>query len=154
MFDAAADETTELARQLLLDHGRHPRHFHDNPDATHIGSAHNPLCGDEVTLYLAIAADRIAHASFLGHGCALSTASASLLADRLVNTPLSDALRLTERFTHFMADRAAPVIDSLEKFTAFAGARQFPSRVKCALLPFVALQRALPNKPAMPPKAL
>ena len=81
----------ELYQDIILDHGRHPRNFRTLDAPTHFAHGHNPLCGDRVTVFLAIDGDRIADVSFEGRGCAISTASASLMTEILKGKTLDEA---------------------------------------------------------------
>src|SRR5436853_7751313 len=93
MSDSGMD-LRELYQDIILDHGRHPRNFHALEQPTHLARGHNPLCGDRVTVYLAVEGDRIADVSFEGRGCAISTAAASLMDAVLKGERIEDAKRL------------------------------------------------------------
>ena len=93
-----SDDLRELYQDIILDHGRHPRNFHALEHPTHLARGHNPLCGDRVTVYLAVNGDRIADVSFEGRGCAISTASSSLMTEVLKGKTLDEARRLFAQF--------------------------------------------------------
>lgn len=140
------NELLDLYRELILDHARSPRHFGRLEHATHQASGINPLCGDKLRLYLQVDAEnRIENSSFEGSGCAISVASASLLADTIIGQPVDKAeawfATVTRRLTE---DEPAEFEDAdLEKLKALDGVREFPSRVKCATLAWHALHSAL-----------
>src|SRR4029077_149382 len=106
MSDAGMD-LRELYQDIILDHGRHPRNFHALEHPTHLARGHNPLCGDRVTVYLAIEGDRIADVSFEGRGCAISTAAASLMTEVLKGKTLDDARALSAH-SHAAVTGATP----------------------------------------------
>ena len=143
------DELRELYRELILDHAKSPRHFGKLDDATHSAQGINPLCGDKLTLYLALDDGNVRDAAFEGSGCAISVASASLLTDTIIGAPVDTALNyfdaVTSRLTseHSAAERAD--LD-LDKLRALDGVREFPSRVKCATLAWHALHSAIQGK--------
>ena len=149
---AKQDEVYDLYRQLILDHARNPRHFGRLDDATHSAEGINSLCGDKLTMYFRIDADRrIDEARFEGSGCAISVASASLLADTVVGLSVEKAEALfdlvTMRLKSVRADNNEKLDSNLdfpsEKLRALDGVREFPSRVKCATLAWHALHSAL-----------
>lgn len=140
------DELRDLYRELILDHSRSPRHFGKLADATHTAEGINPLCGDKLRLYLRLDQDdMIADASFEGSGCAISVASASLLTDIVIGTPVSAALDLFQAVKNHLtaADPAALEPIDLGKIRALDGVREFPARVKCATLAWHALNSAI-----------
>ena len=93
-----SDDLRELYQDIILDHGRHPRNFHAIEHPTHLARGHNPLCGDRVTVYLRVNGDRIDDVSFEGRGCAISTASSSLMTEVLKGKTLDEARRLFAQF--------------------------------------------------------
>ncbi len=140
------DELRDLYRELILDHARSPRHFGKLEDATHTAEGINPLCGDKLRLFVRLDdAGVISAASFEGSGCAISVASASLLADMIIGMTAEQALEyfaaVTTRLTSAGGD-IEPALD-LGKIRALDGVREFPSRVKCATLAWHALNSAL-----------
>src|ERR1700704_6738486 len=98
MSSETAMDLRELYQDIILDHGRHPRNFHALEHPTHLARGHNPLCGDRVTVYLAIDGDRISDVSFEGRGCAISTASSSLMTEVLKGKTLDEARQLFAQF--------------------------------------------------------
>lgn len=137
MSTAALDE---LYRAAILDHGRSPRCMGKLADATHEGSDANRLCGDAVTIRLRVAGGRIDEARFEGEGCAISQASASMLAEALCGKRIDDAALLASDLRSALeaAGVPAPGLAGL-----LAGVRAFPERISCALLSIHALERAL-----------
>ena len=130
-------DLTDLYQELILDHNRRPRNFGALPDATRTAQGHNPLCGDQLTLYVQLDGDRIAAISFEGSGCAISKASASLMTDAVKGGTVAEAIALFERFHAMVTTPIGQTIDdaSLGKLAVFAGVREFPVRVKCARSP-------------------
>jgi len=134
----------ELYRQVLVDHSRSPRNFRAMGEASRKVEGYNRLCGDQITMYVRLDDDRIADISFQGSGCAISTASASLLTEAVKGKTRAEARTLFEGFRDLVTTRAprAP----LGKLTAFSGVADYPVRVKCATLAWHALRSALEGK--------
>lgn len=135
----------ELYQEVIFDHNRKPRNFHPMPDADHHADGHNPLCGDQLTVYLRLENDVVADASFVGHGCAISTASASLMTEAIKGKPVAEVEALFRDF-HAMLTEAPDATDDepdLGKLAVFAGVREFPARVKCATLAWHTLHNAI-----------
>ena len=123
----------DLYQEVILDHNRRPRNFRAIEDGRK-AEGYNPLCGDRLTVYLRIENGRIEDASFLGSGCAISKASASLMTESVKGKTLEEARELFERFHQMITRSPEQPINDLGKLTALAGIRQFPIRVKCASL--------------------
>lgn len=137
----------ELYQQIILDHSRNPHNFRRLPDANHSAQGFNPLCGDKVTVDVRVADGRIAAATFEGSGCAISQASASLMTDAVTGKTLVAAETMLDEFHSMLTGASAPVDPkSLGKLAAFAGVRDYPSRVKCATLCWHTLKAALSDK--------
>jgi nitrogen fixation NifU-like protein len=140
----------DLYQEVILDHNRTPHNFRriENADKTALG--HNPLCGDQLTLYLTLDGDRIADIAFLGSGCAISKASASIMTDALKGKTLAEAEALHERFHALLTGPPDQKADTagLGKLAVFAGVREFPVRVKCATLAWHTAQSALQGEKA------
>ena len=136
----------ELYQSVILDHNKRPRNFREPAGANRRADGLNPLCGDKVTVYLVVDGDRVADAGFSGAGCAISTASASLMTEAIKGRPMAEIEALFERF-HALVTAAptapAPADDALGKLAVFGGVREFPMRVKCATLSWHALRQAL-----------
>ncbi|MBZ0271450.1 SUF system NifU family Fe-S cluster assembly protein [bacterium] len=142
----------ELYQEVILDHNKNPRNFHDMPEATNRADGFNPLCGDKVTIFLKLDGDRIADVSFIGSGCAISTASASLLTQALKGKTLGEANALFSVFHELVTGDPTdePDISRAGKLAVFAGVREYPTRVKCATLAWHTLQAAVERKAAEP----
>lgn len=137
----------ELYQEVILDHNKNPRNAFKMTDANCQAEGFNPLCGDRLTLYLRIKNDKIEAASFEGTGCAISTASASLMTEYLKNKTIEDAKALFENFHHLMlAESIENAPNKLGKLNVLAGVREFPARVKCATLPWHTLKAALQHE--------
>ncbi|HZS83038.1 MAG TPA: SUF system NifU family Fe-S cluster assembly protein [Stellaceae bacterium] len=138
----------ELYQDIILDHSRHPRNARAIAQPSHFAHGHNPLCGDRVTIYLALEGDRIADVSFEGRGCAISTASASLMTEILKGKSIAEAETLFRSFHAKVTGGEAPAApesleDDLDRLEPLTGVKAFPVRVKCATLPWHALEAAL-----------
>jgi nitrogen fixation NifU-like protein len=118
------------------------------PDATHKADGHNPLCGDEVTVFLHIEGDTIEKVSFDGQGCAISKASASLMTLRLKGRSIEDAKRAISEVRALLSgtEQAVPDLESMGDLAALAGVRKFAVRVKCATLAWHTLEAALAGR--------
>lgn len=135
-------ELNDLYRDVILDHNRRPRNFGPLEPANAGAEGVNPLCGDRLTLRLNLAGDRIADIRFEGQGCAISTASASLMTEAVKGKTRTEALALFERVHRLLTDDAADGED-LGKLAALSGVREYPARVKCASLCWHTLASAL-----------
>lgn len=134
----------DLYQDVILDHGKSPRNFRALAGDCRLARGHNPLCGDRVDLYLRLdPAGLIEELTFQGSGCAISTASISMMTQALKGRSAAAARELFERF-HDMLTRDAPVDqDGLGKLAVFAGVKDYPNRVKCATLGWHTLKAAL-----------
>jgi len=135
-------ELSELYRDVILDHNRKPRNFGALESADASVEGFNPLCGDRLTLRLKLSGDEIADIRFEGQGCAISTASASLMTEAVKGKTRDQALKLFERIHSLLTDDSAPA-DELGKLAALSGVREYPARVKCASLCWHTLATAL-----------
>ena len=138
------DDLTDLYQQVILDHSKSPRNFRKLEGANRTAQGHNPLCGDNVTLYLIMEGDVVKEVSFHGSGCAISKASASLLTDALKGKRTDEVNLLFGQIREMMT--TGKVNDELGKLAVFAGVHKFPARVKCAILPWHAALAAIENK--------
>jgi len=137
-------QLNSLYQELILEHYRHPRNKAELEDKTVEVHLHNPVCGDEIRLQLRIDGDRIADVKFVGQGCSISQAAVSMMTTLLKGRPLDEAEALAGRFTEMMhGDEGAAKDKALGDLRALAGVSKFPVRIKCALLGFEALQKAL-----------
>ena len=139
MFEALGD----LYQQVILDHSKSPRNFRVLPDATGTARGQNPLCGDQVQVFIRMDGERIADVAFQGSGCAISKASASMMTTILKGRSRAEAKQL---FDQFHATVTTGESQENEKLSAFAGVHNFPARVKCAILPWHAAVAALDGK--------
>ena len=138
-------ELRDLYQEVILDHAKHPRNFGALEHPTHSATGRNPLCGDQLVLMLDVQHDLVRDARFAGKGCAISTASASLLTEAVKGKTTAQAHELFKRFHDAVtapAD-AAPDVSGLGKLAALTGVREFPMRVKCASLAWHTLEAAL-----------
>ncbi len=137
------NDLRDLYREVILDHSRHPRSFGPLPAANREAEGNNPLCGDRVRVFLDLQGDRVAGISFQGAGCAISTASASLMTEVLQGKTLADARAVFADFHRLVTQGDEAAAERLGKLAAFAGVREFPMRVKCATLPWHTFEAAL-----------
>lgn len=145
------DELRELYQELILDHNRRPRNFRVPQGASHDAEGYNPLCGDQVHVYVQVADGKVMDAAFQGKGCAISTASASMMTDAVRGRSLEEARHLFHLFHTLVTSdpTTAPKDDpQLGKLAVFAGVREYPVRVKCATLAWHTLLAALDRQAA------
>ena len=140
------DELDELYQELILDHNKNPRNFRELSCANRKLEGYNPLCGDRLTVYLKIEANTIKDISFKGNGCAISTASASLMTDLLKGKSVQEAHDLFIHFRDILTGKDPGNIGKLGKLVVLKGVREFPIRVKCATLAWHTLDAALKGK--------
>ena len=144
----------ELYQEVILDHGKRPRNFRTVEWADRKAEGYNPLCGDKVTVYAKVEGDVIRDLAFQGAGCAISTASASMMTTALKGKTVAEAERIFERFHRMItgdatggpgatAARPASAAEALGDLVVLAGVREFPMRVKCASLAWHTLRAAL-----------
>jgi nitrogen fixation NifU-like protein len=136
----------DLYQQMILDHGQSPRHFEELPDATHSAQGDNPLCGDEMTLFVRTDDDTIEEVTFTGDGCAISQASASILAGELPGMTVEEAEALAEDFKELLTGDGDVDLSAHEKLEVFEGVKDYPTRVKCATLAWHTLEGALEGR--------
>ncbi|MDD4932572.1 MAG: SUF system NifU family Fe-S cluster assembly protein [Methylacidiphilaceae bacterium] len=137
-------ELDELYREAILDHARHPRNFGELEGSDRSASATNVGCGDAIRLFLRLSpAGRIEAIRFSGSGCAISTASASLLTLAVQGQSSEEAQALSARIQRLLTGTSAPQDDLPGDLAALAGVRRFPQRVGCAMLSWHALEEAL-----------
>jgi len=140
-------ELRELYQQVILDHNKNPRHHRRLAVPSHSAEGHNPLCGDRIHLDLKVEDGIIREIGFDGSGCAISTASASLMTTSVVGKTTAEAERLFDAFHAMVTDPAGPADPkALGKLAVFSGVRGFPARVKCANLPWHTLHAALSSE--------
>ncbi len=152
------DDLRDLYQEVILDHGREPRNFGKLPNANRTADGDNPMCGDQLTIYMHVGDDGIVDAtSFEGRGCAISMASASLMTEMLKGRKEADAMALFQRFHEMATGREAghcadhdhehelgpELEEAAERLEVLSGVREFPMRVKCATLAWHTMKAAL-----------
>jgi len=135
------DDINDLYQQVILDHCKKPRNFHELPQCSCSAQGFNPLCGDNLKLFLALDGDIIKDASFVGSGCCISKASASLLTENVKGKTKQEAGKMFERVRELVTTGKAE--GDVGKLAVFAGVYKYPARVKCAILAWHALIGAL-----------
>lgn len=145
------EELRELYQEVILDHGKNPRNFRHPANANREAHGHNPMCGDTVTVYLALDEKGVIHdCAFDGRGCAISMASASMMTEILKGKSVDEAQRLFENFQAMctkdgadMASASELDADAVERLQVLSGVREFPVRVKCATLAWHTMNKAV-----------
>ncbi len=145
-----SDELMDLYQELILDHSKRPRNKRKLNEANREADGHNPLCGDHVTIYLKLDGDTVADASFEGGGCAISTASASLMTEVLRGKSLEEAKEIFKNFHDLITGepRESQESPGLGKLEVFSGVCRYPARVKCATLAWHTMNAALERSDA------
>ena len=140
-----SDDLRDLYQEMILDHSKRPRNFKILPAANRSAEGYNPLCGDRETVYLTLEGDVLRDVSFQGSGCAISTASASMMTERVKGMTRQEAQALFEKFHELITSATGPGPGGpvLEKLEVFSGVREYPVRIKCATLPWHTLKAAL-----------
>lgn len=146
-------DASELYQSLILDHNRAPRNFRTMEQPDRSAEGYNPLCGDQLKVWLKLDGDRIADVSFQGSGCAISKASASLMTTAVKGKTLAEAGKMFDSFHRMVTGAGGPADDLPSKLAVFAGVREFPARVKCASLAWHALSSAMHAPDTAPPGA-
>ncbi len=141
-------ELSELYQQVILDHNKKPRNFRKLENANHSAEGFNPLCGDQLTVYLSLEDDAVKEITFEGSGCAISKAAASMMTQAVKGKSKQEAEQLFSEFhgmvTGELDEETAP--NGLGNLKIFSGVREFPVRVKCASLPWHTMHAALNNQ--------
>ena len=140
------DALRELYQEVILDHTKNPRNFRELENASHDAKGHNPLCGDRLSLYILVEDGVIRDVSFKGAGCAISTASASMMTEALKGKTEAEAEALFGAFHDVVTGKEGADEEALGKLAVFAGVRDYPVRVKCATLAWHTLRAALAEK--------
>ena len=138
----------DLYQEVILDHYRKPRNNAEPSEANRQAGGHNPLCGDRVTIYLKLNGDVVEDAGFQGTGCAISTASASMMTEAVKGKSVEEAKRLFSSFHDMVTGSGDGETDELGKLEALSGVREIPVRVKCATLAWHTLKAALDSDAA------
>lgn len=138
------DGLTDLYQEVILDHSRHPRNFGPAEEANRQARGNNPLCGDRVSVYLAVEDDLITDARFEARGCAISIASASMMTEMIKGKTVEEAKALFDRFHALVtSDVNGAADEELAELESLSGVRAFPTRIKCATLAWHAMTAAL-----------
>ena len=140
-------ELRDLYQEVILDHNRNPHNFRELDGADRHADGHNPLCGDRLAVYVNLDGEKIVDVSFIGSGCAISKASASLMTDAIKGRTVAEARALFGRFHAMITDDAdSPPPDGVGKLAVLAGVRDYPTRVKCASLAWHTLRAAVDDR--------
>ena len=138
----------DLYREVILDHYKSPRNKRDIAAPTCSAKGNNPLCGDEVTVYVGITDGAVDEAAFEGQGCSISQASASMMTEAISGLSLDDLNSLVKEFRAMMAEESDPTEDELGDLVALQGVTKYPVRIKCAVLAWDTLEKALEESEA------
>jgi nitrogen fixation NifU-like protein len=133
----------ELYQEIIIDHNRNPRNHHVLEDASTQANGYNPLCGDKLTVYAKLEQGLVADLSFVGCGCAISQASASLMTDAVKGKTIEEAHELFHRVHRMLTIDDEVPLEAVDKLTVLSGVKAFPARVKCATLAWHTLEAAL-----------
>lgn len=138
----------DLYQEVILDHHKKPRNFHKLEHANRQADGYNPLCGDKLSVYLQIENGTVKDIGFIGTGCAISTASASMMTEQLKGKTEAQAREVFERFHQLVTDHSqtAPDLSAMGKLAVFSGVREYPVRVKCATLAWHTMCAALDQR--------
>jgi nitrogen fixation NifU-like protein len=141
-------ELSELYQQVILDHNKKPRNFRKLETANHFAEGFNPLCGDQLTVYLNLQGDALQEITFEGSGCAISKAAASMMTQALKGKTKAEAEQLFREFHGMVTGELdeETTANNLGNLKIFSGVRDFPVRVKCASLPWHTMHAALNNQ--------
>lgn len=142
------NELFDLYQEIILDHNRRPRNFRAIAEPTCSADGYNPICGDEIRIFLKLDGEKIEDVSFQGQGCAISKASASLMTVKLKGKTLIEAEKELKRFQGMLAEGEDKEVDILDfgDLASLSGVRRFPARIKCATLAWHAVEAALQGK--------
>jgi len=133
----------ELYQQIIIDHNKSPHNFRKIENPSYEKEGYNPLCGDKIILYVNVKDGIITDISFQGSGCAISSASASLMTEAIKNKTLEEALEIFNEFQKLVTTGKTDQPEKLGKLAVLAGVSEFPMRVKCATLPWHTLKTAI-----------
>lgn len=139
------DELRELYQDVIIEHSKRPRNFHPL-DHGQKADGYNPLCGDTVTVYLDMDGERVSDCAFQGHGCAISTAAASVMTETLKGKTRAEAEQIFTEYHDLVTGHGRTDPEQLGKLAVFAGVSEFPARVKCATLCWHTARAALEGK--------
>ncbi len=139
-------DLTEIYQEIILDHSKRPRNFRAMEDCTCAAEGHNPLCGDEVKVFVQTDGGRLSDVAFQGQGCAISRASASMMTGKTVGRTAEEARAVSALVRAMLLGPDPEPPRELGDLAALSGVRQFPARIKCAMLPWHALEAALDGR--------
>jgi nitrogen fixation protein NifU and related proteins len=142
----------DLYQEVVVDHSKRPRNFRKMEEPSRSARGYNPLCGDQVNVYVKLQNGRVADVSFEGSGCAISTASASIMTEVVKGKTVEETQALFDSFHHLVTtgdDASSPSGQSLGKLAVFSSVSDYPVRVKCATLVWHTLRSALQGEKAM-----
>jgi nitrogen fixation protein NifU and related proteins len=133
----------DIYKEVILDHYKSPRNKREMPEAELSCSRNNPLCGDEITVFVHADGDRVREVSFVGQGCSISQSSASMMTEAVAGKPVEEVRALIGEFRGMMAGDLDPSEDEFGDLVALKGVVKYPIRIKCAVLAWDVLQEAL-----------
>ncbi|MBU3665545.1 MAG: SUF system NifU family Fe-S cluster assembly protein [Chthoniobacterales bacterium] len=136
-------DLAELYQEIILDHNKRPRNYREIPSCTCCAEGRNPLCGDEVKVFVSLDGERLSDVAFQGQGCAISRASASLMTGKTKGRTTAEARGISGKVRDMLLGSEASPPPGLGDLAALSGVRKFPARIKCAMLPWRALEAAL-----------
>jgi len=139
-------ELADLYQEIILDHNRRPRNFRELPGCTCHADGVNPLCGDEVEVFVQVDDGRLSDVAFQGQGCAISRASASMMTGKTKGKTEAEARGMSARVREMLVGPEAEPPGELGDLAALSGVRKFPARIKCAMLPWHTLEAALDGR--------
>jgi len=139
-------ELTDLYQEIILDHNKRPRNFREIPGCTCRAEGNNPLCGDEVKVFVQMEGGKLSDVAFQGQGCAISRASASMMTGKTKGHSAEEARVMSAQVRDMLVGPEAEPPRELGDLAALSGVRKFPARIKCAMLPWHALEAALDGK--------
>ena len=138
----------ELYQEVILDHGKNPRNFGVLEQYTCTAEGNNPMCGDQLTVYIDIKDDVVSDVSYRARGCAISIASASIMSNMIKGRTIEDVHLLFDKFHKLCTGQEVEEDDDTEKLQVLSGVSEFPTRVKCATMSWHAVDSAIKNKNA------
>ena len=136
-------ELADLYQEIILDHNKRPRNYREMPECTCSAEGNNPLCGDEVKVFVRVEDDQLSDVAFQGQGCAISRASASMMTGKTKGRSTVEARALSGKVREMLLGPEAEAPRELGDLAALSGVRKFPARIKCAMLPWHTLESAL-----------
>ena len=139
------NELFDLYQEIILDHNKRPRNYREVEDSTHHAEGNNPICGDEISVYLRVDDDKVADIGFQGEGCAISKASASLMTSDVKGKSVKEAMERFEQVKGMLTgtEENPDILDEMGNIACLSGVRRFPARIKCATLAWHALRAAI-----------